>query len=90
MPDARSIRLNLRLTPEEKRKIDRLAAREGLSAQEAVLRAVEQVLHEEQPPEADEVLALARSVYDDLDAATRDAVEDIALDRSRFFDRPAE
>lgn len=78
----------MRLTPEEKRKIERLASREGLSAKDAVLHAVEQVLHETETHDADEVLSLARSVYADLDDATRNDVEEIALDRSRFSGRP--
>lgn len=89
MKSAKPIQFSMRLTPEEKRKIERLATREGLSAKEAILRAVEQVLREDEAQEADDVLALARSVYDDLDAQTRDAVEEIALDRSRFFGRPS-
>ena len=34
-----------------------------------------------------DVLALAQSVYADLDEAARDAVEGAALDRSRFSGR---
>ena len=89
MKPAKPIRFSMRLTPEEKRKIERLATREGLSAKEAILHAIEQVLQEDEAHATDDVLALARSVYDDLDAQTRDAVEEIALDRSRFFGRPA-
>ena len=89
MKPAKPIQFSMRLTPDEKRKIERLATREGLSAREAILRAVEQVLREDEAQEADDVLALAQSVYDDLDAQTPDAVEEIALDRSRFFGRPA-
>lgn len=37
----------MKVTPEQKRKIKRLAEREGTSAREAVLRLVEQALAEE-------------------------------------------
>lgn len=87
MSDSSSFPLELRLTPEQQRKVERLAAREGLSSEEGVLRAVEQGLRAEEAQEAEEVLRLARSVYDDLDASTRDAVEALALDCSRFFGR---
>ncbi len=39
-------RFSLRLTPEQKQKIERLAACEGTSAEEAVLRAVDAALAE--------------------------------------------
>ena len=80
-------RYSLRLTPEEKRQIDRLARREGVSAKEAVLHAVERALQADAEADAADVLDLAQSVYAGLDEADRDAVEAVALDRSRFFGR---
>ena len=78
---------NLPLTSEEKRQIDRLAHREGVSAKEAVLYAVERVLQADTGADVADVLALAQSVYAGLDEAARDEVEAAALDRSRFFGR---
>jgi hypothetical protein len=47
MADVEQVWFGMRLTPEQKRKIKRLAEREGTSAKEAVLRLVEQALSEE-------------------------------------------
>ena len=40
----------MKLNPEQKRLIKRLADREGTSAKEAVLRAVQKALADEEPP----------------------------------------
>lgn len=47
MGRAEQVWFGMKLTPEQKRKIKRLAEREGTSAKEAVLRLVEQALAEE-------------------------------------------
>lgn len=47
MTHPRQVWFGMKLTPEQKRKIKRLAEREGTSAKEAVLRLVEQALAEE-------------------------------------------
>ena len=78
---------SLPLTFEEKRQIERLARREGVSVKEAVLHAVERALRTDAEGDVTDVLALAQSVYADLDEAARDAVEGAALDRSRFSGR---
>jgi hypothetical protein len=44
MERAKQVWFGMKLTPEQKRKIKRLAEREGTSAKEAVLRLVEQAL----------------------------------------------
>ena len=49
MGHAEQVWFGMRLTPEQKEKIKRLAAREGTSAKEAVLRAVEDALGTEVP-----------------------------------------
>ncbi len=50
MGHAEQVWFGMKLTPEQKEKIKRLAAREGTSAKEAVLRAVEDALGAEVPP----------------------------------------
>lgn len=47
MEHAKQVWFGMKVTPEQKRKIKRLAEREGTSAKEAVLRLVEQALAEE-------------------------------------------
>jgi len=47
MPHTEQVWFGMRLTPEQKRKIKRLAEREGTTAKEAVLRLVEQALAEQ-------------------------------------------
>lgn len=47
MGRAEKVWFGMKVTPEQKRKIKRLAEREGTSAKEAVLRLVEQALAEE-------------------------------------------
>ena len=47
MEHRKPIWFGMKLTPEQKRKIKRLAEREGTSAKEAVMRLVEQALAEE-------------------------------------------
>jgi hypothetical protein len=49
MGNAKPVWFGMKLTPEQKRKIKRLAEREGTSAKEAVLRLVEQALAHETP-----------------------------------------
>ena len=44
MPTSKSSDFRLRLTPEQQRAIERLAEREHVSVEEAVLRAVEEAL----------------------------------------------
>lgn len=52
MPPAKQVWFGMKLTPEQKRKIKQLAQREGLSAKQAVLQAVEQALGIGRYPEA--------------------------------------
>lgn len=47
MSNPKVVWFGMKLTPEQKRKIKRLAEREGTSAKEAVLRLVEQALADE-------------------------------------------
>jgi hypothetical protein len=77
----------MRLTPDEKHKIERLAAREGTTAKVALLKAVDQALHESSIDNTEALLDLAQSVYAALDEVSRNEVERIVLDRSQFFDR---
>lgn len=49
MSNSKPVWFGMKLTPEQKRKIKRLAEREGTSAKEAVLRLVEQALADEPP-----------------------------------------
>jgi hypothetical protein len=53
MPAPSTSPLNLRLTAEQRRAVDELAARERVSAEQAVMQAVEQALR--QPSEAAEL-----------------------------------
>ena len=50
MERAEQVWFGMKLTPEQKQKIKRLAEREGTSAKEAVLRAIDEALGMEIPP----------------------------------------
>ncbi len=50
MERAEQVWFGMKLTPEQKEKIKRLAEREGTSAKEAVLRAIDEALGMEIPP----------------------------------------
>lgn len=50
MAEKKYIRFSMRVTPEQKRKIERLAQRKGTSQKEAVLALVEDALDGEEEP----------------------------------------
>ena len=49
MAEKKYVRFSMRLTPEQKRKIERLAQRKGTSLKEAVLSLVEDAVEDEEP-----------------------------------------
>ncbi len=53
MSPPETVWFGMKLTPEQKRKIKRLAEREGTSAKEAVLRLVEKALAQDLPDTPD-------------------------------------
>ncbi|MCH8960549.1 MAG: ribbon-helix-helix protein, CopG family [Bacteroidetes bacterium] len=50
MAEKKYIRFSMRVTPEQKRKIERLARRKGTSQKEAVLALIEEALDGEEEP----------------------------------------
>ncbi len=50
MAEKKYIRFSMRVTPEQKRKIERLAQRKGTSQKEAVLSLIEDALDGEEEP----------------------------------------
>ena len=49
MAEKKYVRFSMRLTPEQKRKIERLAQRKGTSQKEAVMALVEDAVEDEEP-----------------------------------------
>ena len=52
MAEKKYVRFSMRLTPEQKRKIERLAQRKGTSQKEAVLALVEEAINGEDEEES--------------------------------------
>ncbi len=50
MAEKKYIRFSMRVTPEQKRKIERLAQRKGTSQKEAVMALVEEAVEDDEEP----------------------------------------
>ena len=57
------VRTQIQLTPEQSRKLKRVAARKGISVAEVIRQSIDTVLVSEDLPDKDEIRARARSIF---------------------------